>query len=215
MDKKTAPDQPPARRQPRQARSQHKIELMFEAALRLLEEGDLRTLTTNAVAAKAGVSIGTLYQYFGDKQALLDALVERELGGMSQAVWLSIEDNADAGPDERIQRIIRAVLGVYGGRSRVHRQLIEHAISHSSGTRLNPLYERLMTLFMSVKTPQDKHKARGLNSAQAFVLVYSMAGVLRAYALSESPPPRQGLEDALVALVTGYLEKLLTAEQGL
>ena len=54
--------------------------------MQLLESGDINTLTTNAVAAKAGVSIGTLYQYFGSKHALLDALVTRELGTMAEKI---------------------------------------------------------------------------------------------------------------------------------
>ena len=54
--------------------------------MQLLETGDIASLTTNAVAAKAGVSIGTLYQYFGSKHALLDALVTRELGAMTDKI---------------------------------------------------------------------------------------------------------------------------------
>ena len=53
-----------ARRAPRQPRAFEKIGLMFEAAIRILEDEGLDALTTNHVAARAGVSIGTLYQYF-------------------------------------------------------------------------------------------------------------------------------------------------------
>lgn len=75
------PDGPPTRRAPCQARALHKVELILEAATRLLDAGDLSILATNAVAERAGVSIGTLYPYFKDKQAILDALALRELDG--------------------------------------------------------------------------------------------------------------------------------------
>ena len=144
MAKKVQPIQAPARRIPQQTRSFEKVELILEAATRLLEQGDVSTLTTNAVAAKAGVSIGTLYQYFNDKQALLDALVQRELGLMSETILDATQGApADAAPGDRIRRIVRSVVGAYGGRSRVHRQLIEHALTRTSGSRLSPLYAQL------------------------------------------------------------------------
>ena len=72
-DQRTLP-----RKQPRQARAQHTVDAIIEAAARILEEQGHGGFTTNAVAELAGVSIGTLYQYFPDKDALLGALIARE-----------------------------------------------------------------------------------------------------------------------------------------
>jgi AcrR family transcriptional regulator len=66
------------RKQPRQARAQHTVEAIIEASARILEEHGHGGFTTNAVAELAGASIGTLYQYFPDKDALLGALIARE-----------------------------------------------------------------------------------------------------------------------------------------
>jgi DNA-binding transcriptional regulator YbjK len=94
------------RRIPRQQRSLDKIELMFEATMQLIEEGDVARLTTNAVAARAGVSIGTLYQYFDGKDGLLDALTTRELGVMREksdnscVSWLEHTEVEDARTDD-------------------------------------------------------------------------------------------------------------------
>lgn len=63
---------------PRQARSEETVRIIVEAAARILETGGLGAFTTNAVADKAGVSIGSLYQYFPSKQALIGALIVRE-----------------------------------------------------------------------------------------------------------------------------------------
>ena len=59
--------------------------------MQLLETVEIDQLTTNAVAAKAGVSIGTLYQYFDSKHALLDALVISELGAMTDKIVQSLK----------------------------------------------------------------------------------------------------------------------------
>ena len=67
------------RRRPRQARSRATWEAIVEAASQILERRGPEALNTNAVAERAGVSIGTLYQYFADKRALLIAAARREL----------------------------------------------------------------------------------------------------------------------------------------
>ena len=66
------------RKQPLQARSRETVGAIIEATARILENQGYDGFTTNAVAERAGVSIGTLYQYFPDKEALLGALIARE-----------------------------------------------------------------------------------------------------------------------------------------
>ena len=68
------------RRRPRQARAQATCEAIVEAAAQILERDGAAGFNTNAIAARAGVSIGTLYQYFPDKAAVLLAAARRELG---------------------------------------------------------------------------------------------------------------------------------------
>jgi AcrR family transcriptional regulator len=67
------------RRSPQQARSRATWEAIVEAAAQVLERDGAAGFNTNAVAERAGVSIGTLYQYFPDKQAILAAAAKREL----------------------------------------------------------------------------------------------------------------------------------------
>ena len=67
------------RRIPRQARATQTAAAILEGASQILEMGGLSACTTNAVAERAGVSIGTLYQYFADKNAILLALAKQEI----------------------------------------------------------------------------------------------------------------------------------------
>jgi AcrR family transcriptional regulator len=62
---------------PRQPRSQQTVDLILDTAAGLFVEIDYANTTTNAIAEKAGISIGTLYRYFPDKEAILNALAER------------------------------------------------------------------------------------------------------------------------------------------
>jgi AcrR family transcriptional regulator len=67
------------RRRPRQARAQATYDSILEAAVQVIARDGAQGLNTNAVAERAGVSIGTLYQYFPDKDAILLAATRREL----------------------------------------------------------------------------------------------------------------------------------------
>jgi AcrR family transcriptional regulator len=66
------------RRRPKQARSRATCEAILEAASQIIERDGAAGFNTNRVAERAGVSIGTLYQYFPDKHAVLVAAAERE-----------------------------------------------------------------------------------------------------------------------------------------
>src|SRR5262245_2757752 len=66
-----------ARKAPRQPRAQATVEAILAATADLLEKSGYARLTTNHVAQRAGISIGSLYQYFPSKEALCHALAER------------------------------------------------------------------------------------------------------------------------------------------
>jgi AcrR family transcriptional regulator len=74
------------RKQPRQARSTAMVELVLEAATRVLSSESLAGFNTNRVAEVAGISVGSLYQYFPNKSSLVAALIEREQIGLATAI---------------------------------------------------------------------------------------------------------------------------------
>lgn len=78
MKETTTSQRPRPRKMPRQGRSAETVRAIIEAAARILERDGLGAFTTNAVAERAGVSIGSLYQYFPGKEALIGALIVRE-----------------------------------------------------------------------------------------------------------------------------------------
>jgi AcrR family transcriptional regulator len=179
---------------------------MFEAAMRLLNEGDLASLSTNAIAERAGVSIGTFYQYFADKNELLDALVQRHADHMRTRVRTSMKSALPNAPGERIRTLMEAMLSSYGGRNKVHRKLMEHSLNRRAGNRMHPLYAEVIES-LSGEGIRDAHNRHvKLTAAEAFVLTHALAGVLRSLVAStERLPPRKDIEDALVKLVLGFV----------
>jgi len=67
------------RKWPVQARSEVTVSALFEASIQVLLASGYRKLTTTRVAERAGVSVGTLYQYFPNRQALIICVIERYL----------------------------------------------------------------------------------------------------------------------------------------
>jgi AcrR family transcriptional regulator len=67
------------RQEPSQDRSRRSVDLILDAAAELFVELGYESVTTNAIASRSGVSIGSLYRYFSDKAAILQAWVERYL----------------------------------------------------------------------------------------------------------------------------------------
>jgi AcrR family transcriptional regulator len=83
------------RKQPAQRRASVTFEAIVEAAAHILREGGPHALTTNRVAVRAGVSIGSLYQYFPNKLAVVRALIEREVS-RAEALRPSLFDDENA-----------------------------------------------------------------------------------------------------------------------
>jgi len=84
----------PLRRQPVQQRSAKRVEQMLDASAELIDEVGYDALTTTLIAKRAGVAVGSLYQFFPDKRAVVRALTQRNLDRFVQEVSerLSRED---------------------------------------------------------------------------------------------------------------------------
>src|ERR1700751_790773 len=74
------------RKRPVQARSAASVDAILEAAIQVLLSVGKERLTTTKIASRAGVSIGTLYQYFPNKSAILQAALKRHLDEVTKAV---------------------------------------------------------------------------------------------------------------------------------
>jgi AcrR family transcriptional regulator len=82
------------RKMPSQSRSALTVDAILEGAARILERHGLEGYTTNAIAQRAGVSIGSLYQYFPTKDAITAALIERESASIAQDVAAALQINS-------------------------------------------------------------------------------------------------------------------------
>ncbi|MCU4564721.1 TetR/AcrR family transcriptional regulator [Acinetobacter sp. WU_MDCI_Abxc222] len=101
---------PDPRKRPRQARSVATFEAILEAAARILESLGFAGFNTNAVAELAGVSIGSLYQYFPSKEALIVELIRRERAKLSNHIVEAIQQSDAADSKDKLKLIIKAAV---------------------------------------------------------------------------------------------------------
>jgi AcrR family transcriptional regulator len=98
------------RKIPRQGRSIATVDAIFEATTQLLLADGLSRLNTSRVARRAGVSVGTLYQYFPNKQALLFAVLERHLAMLAGAIEKACAENPCVTKEMIAETIVKAYL---------------------------------------------------------------------------------------------------------
>lgn len=117
------------RKAPRQERSRLTVEALLDAAAQVFERHGYAAGTTNRIAERAGVSIGSLYQYYPNKDAILVALVERHLDeGVSAAGPILAELVADPPPvEEGMRRLVEGMVALHRDRPKLHRVLFEEA----------------------------------------------------------------------------------------
>lgn len=180
------------RRRPRQARSNATRDAIFEAAAQILEaEGEAR-FTTNRLAERAGVSVGTIYQYFASKQAILAEMARRE----NVRVRQELASGLSAGEVSPVRLAIRTQIAVLKDRPTTRRAALKAILAEEGSGGIARETRATGRLLPSIGDRLD-----------AFVLTQAVNGVIRAAVLEGSPhlaDPR--LEDALVRLVEGYAQ---------
>ncbi|MBD3258643.1 TetR family transcriptional regulator [candidate division GN15 bacterium] len=115
------------RRHPEQARSQETVRAIMEAAADIISREGYARASTNRIAQRAGVSIGSLYQYFPNKQAILVRLLEDHVEDVTTHINQLIGRLADAEVpiEQTIRDILLAIVDRHAGQPRLHRVLAE------------------------------------------------------------------------------------------
>jgi AcrR family transcriptional regulator len=112
-----------ARKAPGQARSRETVGVILEASARILESDGIRGFNTNVIAAKAGVSIGSLYQYFPNKDSIVLALIGSFEKAFHDTVVKAVQDGKGKGLKSRLRLVVRALVRAHYYRPRLNRVL--------------------------------------------------------------------------------------------
>jgi AcrR family transcriptional regulator len=98
------------RRIPKQRRARQTVEAVLDAVALVLKRHGSARVTTNRIAEAAGVSVGSVYQYFPDKRAILVALRDRHVAEMGQLIERRLVESAGAPLDALVRALVEAII---------------------------------------------------------------------------------------------------------
>jgi AcrR family transcriptional regulator len=142
------PNKPPTtpRKQPKQSRSKVTVEAILEATTHILVEEGYDKANTNRIAERAGISIGSLYQYFPNKESLMTALMEQHAQEMAELVGTKLDRLFDSPLEIAIPEIITAVVAAHAINPRLHQVLSEEIPRSERSPQMQQANERITAL---------------------------------------------------------------------
>ena len=194
------------RKNPTQARAQQTVGTILDAAAQILQSEGEAHFNTNRVAERAGFSIGTLYQYFPNKNSIIEAIAERERIAIEATIQKALLDGWPHTIEEFLRIIIRQMINAFGRRQKLRRFIIIQMI------RLDlfmPVLQEADRISETVSALLEKNRGDDylpLSKTRLFILTRSTMGVIRAAIIENSQLlVTQEFEDELVRLALNYL----------
>ncbi len=197
-------------RLPAQSRAQATLDAILDATVQILVTHGLERTTVQTIAHRAGVSVGSLYQYFPSKEAIVDACAER---AMRRSV-------------ARLETDIPAVLSlpIREATPRIVRGLVDNALADADLVRalsargkplegVSEFEDRVVDLLHSYLQPRARERGETRSRAAAFVVVHAVRLVIAA-AMQKRPEglAPDDLTAELTRLVLAYLSPWMEPE---
>src|SRR5271168_2785812 len=123
------------RRRPKQRRARVTVEAVLDAVIRILKREGFSAITTNRIAEVAGVSIGSVYQYFPDKRAIFAALHERHIEEIDRLVEAKLMEHAASPLDTLMRAMIEAMVDAHASDPELFELLLTEVPHRAEGTR--------------------------------------------------------------------------------
>ena len=193
------------RRQPQQLRARQTVDAILEAVVRILKREGTDAVTTNRIAEIAGVSIGSVYQYFPDKRAIFAALHQQHIEQIDRTMESALMQNAAAPLDCLMRAMVDAMIHAHAADPELHDLLLAQVPPHSGGTK--PFAERMHGAFLLAISSRsgELKKDRGLEK-QVFVATHMVESLC--HGAVRQRPPRVSLADAKAEIVRAILAYL-------
>ena len=194
------------RKRPRQQRSKATVDTILEATARVLKKQGFDGLSTNAVAAQAGVSIGSLYQYFPNKEALVAKLIDRHMEDMNAAIFAELTRVAVMPIAQAARAVVELTIRAHSVDPDLHRVLTEQVPRIGKLARLRELDEICHRMVAGLLAARKDELAIADPDLAAFILVSTIEAVIHRAALlypARLRDPR--LVDETTLVVTRYL----------
>lgn len=191
-----------------QKRSRLTVNALLEATARILVGEGFDKASTNRIAEVAGVSIGSLYQYFPGKEALVASLIDRHNSQVMQAVQGELAEAVDLPIEQGVRKLVWVAVRAHRIDPKLHRVLAEQIPRVGKLEKIATFNRQNYVLFADyLESHRDEIRAVDLELA-AFVCVTSIEALTHAAVVHRrivSDEAMQALVEEATHLVVGYL----------
>ena len=196
------------RKSPTQERSRFTVEQIVQAATQVFADRGYAGATTNHIAERAGVSIGSLYQYFPNKEAILVSLAKRhiEIAGNTLMGLVAGRNLYDTDLTELLRLFIKATLELHTGNPRLNYVILSEAVW--SAEAMEEVHELEDQFIGQLALTLDTHRQVSVKNSRhaAYILVHMIKDLAHEFVIH--PPAGMSEEEfveEMVELVGGYL----------
>jgi AcrR family transcriptional regulator len=195
------------RKNPSQSRSQRMVDDLLDATAKVLIEEGWEKASTNRIARAAGVSVGSIYQYFPNKEALVLALARRHGDQMTSLLARTATDLATASLEHAVPVFVRAMFAAHRVEPELHVALV-HQVLHVGLEAVDEIQQVALAM---VRAYLEQHKARLLVTdldAAAWMCVTTVEAAVHGAVLDKSgrlddPAIERELCDLLLRYLVG------------
>lgn len=193
-----------------QQRSRATVDALIEATARILIKDGFDKTTTNRIAEKAGVSVGSLYQYFPSKEALVAAVAQRHNQELMQVMHTALADVAALPLEQAVRRLVTAAIDGHRVDPQLHRVLAEQIPRTGRPANAGVSIQQAHVLFGAyLEAHRDEFRQVDLGLA-TFVCVTSIEALTHTavldYSERVSDEAFEALVDEATRLIVRYLQ---------
>lgn len=201
-------------RKPQQKRAISTVDAIIQAGIIVLATEGEKGLTTRKVADVAGVSVGSLYEYFENKKAIHAAIIDSLANDLADAVRAEIPNIVQLSIGDAVRSILNLVKEKLEKDDQRLLHCVRHSLSHLRNYPFKPLQRVLSELSIRYLMHHPKlAQVKNLPTTSYIIIYGGMYTVL--HHMSDPNPPMSfdELVDGLVAMVTSYIEGNLASAQ--
>ena len=193
------------RRKPQQERSRAMVERIIAAGQAVLLRDGYEKASTNRVAQEAGISPGSLYQYFPDKEAILTAVIDRYSDELSQQLTAVLTERLDLPGPELVRATLERLVDVLAENVEFLRLIVDQLPRARFGHKTAAMEQRvgdLISAYLVLQKPSDRMTDP---PTSAWILVRTVEHLTVQYVLEEPTIPRDRFIEEMTALIVGYV----------
>jgi AcrR family transcriptional regulator len=192
------------RRRPQQLRARQTVEAILDAVVRILKREGFPAITTNRVAEVAGVSIGSLYQYFPDRPALFEALHQRHIEEIDRLFAASFMEHAGSPIDQLIRALVDAMIEAHATDPELF-DLLSTQVAHRKGGSKDFSVRLHGAFLLAISSAAPELRKRGLDKV-VFIVTHMVEALCHGAVLRR--PAVLSLENAKAEITKAVLAYL-------